>query len=134
MWARCSNVLLSADTAGESAIPVEVGTDGALTVGADQVVVCTFTNTRLSRSIEPLNDFSGAVGAVTLNIGTSSGGGEVDSVALTGDGTTGPNTVDTGTYYVSESLTTPANYTTGLVCADTAGESAIPVEMGREHV
>src|SRR5436190_14799927 len=82
MWARCSNVLLSADTAGESAIPVEVGTDGALTVGADQVVVCTFTNTRLSGSIELVKDFVGTREAVTLNIGTSSGGGEVDSVAL----------------------------------------------------
>ena len=57
---------------------------------------------------------------MTLKIGTSAGGSQVDSQPLTGtNGTTGPNTVATGTYYVSESFDAPTNgadYTSALSC------------------
>ena len=64
----------------------------------------------------------GTKGNVTLKIGTSAGGSQVDSQALVGaNGTTGQNTVDTGTYFVAESFdspTNPADYTTTLDCTD----------------
>src|SRR5436189_1102605 len=105
-----SSTVACADTAGEPATPVDVAPHGAVPVGADQVVVCTYTNTRLTGSIELVKDFVGTPEAVTLNIGTSAGGGEVDSAVLTGDGTTEPKNGDTGTYYVSESMNTPGDY------------------------
>src|SRR2546422_607751 len=46
----------------------------------------------------------GTKGDVTLNIGTSAGGHQTDQQILSGtNGTTGANTVDTGTFFVSES-------------------------------
>src|SRR4029453_2153881 len=100
--------LACVDTSTEPATPVTVGANNAVSVGENQVVVCTFTNTRKTGSIELVKDFQGTAAPVTLNIGTTAGGSQVDTVALTGDGTTGPNSVDTGTYFVAESLTTAA--------------------------
>jgi hypothetical protein len=49
-----------------------------------------------------------------LNIGTDKGGDQVDTEDLTGlnagDGTTGANTVDTGTFFVSEVPNPITNY------------------------
>src|SRR5258705_6764741 len=62
-------------------------------------------------------------------IGTSAGGSQVDSQALVGaDGTTGANTVDTGTYFVAESFDSPtvaSDYTTTLACTDN-GQAVTP--------
>lgn len=95
---------------------VNVTASGDVNVAADQNVVCTITNTRKTGKIELLKDFVGTAESVTLKIGTAQGGTQVDSQVLSEDGTTGENTVPTGNYFVSETLTTPANYTTSLAC------------------
>jgi uncharacterized repeat protein (TIGR01451 family) len=107
-------------------------TTPSFTVNGGDAVVCTYTNTRKAGKIELKKDFVGTPDNVTLNIGTSAGGNQVDTQALSGDGSTGENTVDTGTYFVNESLANSGNYTTTLSCfVDTdndsikqAGESA----------
>ena len=59
-------------------------------------------------SIELRKTWVGDKGNVTLKIGTSAGGSQVDSQALVGaDGTTEASSVVTGTYYVSESWDSP---------------------------
>src|SRR5258705_13456159 len=62
-------------------------------------------------------------------IGTSAGGSQVDSQALVAaNGTTGTNTVDTGTYFVAESFDSPtsaSDYTTSLACTDN-GQTVAP--------
>jgi len=95
------------------------GANDSVVVGKDDVVVCTFTNTRKQGSIELKKAWVGTGGQTTLRIGTSVGGTQVDTQLTgangTGPLTTGANTVNTGTYYVSESggLT---DYTTSLAC------------------
>ena len=99
--------------------PFAPGANGEVTVGENDVVVCTFTNTRQQGSIELVKAWSGTGGQTTLKIGTTVGGSEVDSQLIGANGgaplTTGANAVDTGTYYVSESggLST---YNTSLAC------------------
>ena len=85
---------------------------------------CTFNNTRQQGTIELKKAWSGTPGQTTLNIGTSAGGSQTDSQLTGANGTapltTGQNTVDTGTYYVSESggLT---HYTSSLACFNDNG-------------
>ena len=87
------------------------GTPSSYTPGSDLVlastdhVVCTFTN-GLRPTLELKKVWVGAGGQTTLQIGTAAGGSQVDS-QLTGAAgaaplTTGTNTVDPGTYYMSE--------------------------------
>ena len=97
---------------------VSVNGSGDLSVAADQDVVCTITNTLKTGKIELLKDFVGTAESVTLKIGTAQGGSQVDSQVLTADGTTGENTVPIGNHFVSEALTTPANYTSSLACVN----------------
>ncbi|MDH4178756.1 MAG: hypothetical protein OEV72_14400, partial [Thermoleophilia bacterium] len=93
------------------------GTDGSVAVGGGDTVVCTYTNTRKTGSVEVKKVWSGGAGEVTLGIGTTPAGTEVASKALSGvGGTTGAKTVDTGTYYVSEALSSPGDYLSSLAC------------------
>src|SRR5205823_6646267 len=102
--------------------PVTPGVDSSLAVASNHTVVCTYTNTRKTGSIELKKTWNGAKGNVTLKIGSSAGGSQIDSQALIGaNGTTGPNTVNTGTYYVAESFDSPtsaSDYATTLACSD----------------
>jgi outer membrane biosynthesis protein TonB len=93
-----------------------------ITLVEDQNVTCTFVNTRDTGSIELRKDWIGTPSSVDLKIGTSAGGNEVDqALGLTADGSTGANTVDTGTYFVSEVLTNPTDYATSLACFNDNG-------------
>ncbi|MGE5750009.1 MAG: hypothetical protein ACM31F_08605 [Gemmatimonas sp.] len=99
--------------------PLTVGTSNSVAVGTNAVVVCTFTNTRNTGSIEVKKVWSGTGGQTTLKIGTSVGGSEVAS-QLTGTSggaplSTGAQGVNTGTFYVSESGGLAA-YTPSLAC------------------
>ena len=113
--------------------PVTPGQNGGVDVASTHAVVCTFTNTRKTGSIELVKTWVGDKGNVTLKIGTASGGSQVASQTLVGaDGTTGTKTVDSGTYFVSESFDTPtkaSDYTTTLDCTDN-GEPVTPSEAG----
>ncbi len=95
---------------------VTVGANNSVAVTTGQHVICTFTNTRNQGKIELQKDFVGTPENVTIKIGTAQNGSQVDSDVLSADGTDGEHTVDTGTYFVSEILTTPSNYTAGLAC------------------
>ena len=90
---------------------------GNVIVNAGENKTCTITNTRHQGSIELVKDWVGTPGSTTLNVGTSAGGSDVASKAVTADDTTGASTVDTGTYYVSE-VGGLDNYDTSLVCTD----------------
>jgi uncharacterized repeat protein (TIGR01451 family) len=108
---------------GQSVTP---GGDGSLSVAQNHTVVCTYTNTRKQGSIELKKHWVGTAGSATLNIGTSQGGSQVATATANGsDGTTGAKTVDTGTYYVSESVTNPGDYASELACTDN-GQSVTP--------
>lgn len=98
---------------GNSVTP---GNGNSLNVANSHAVVCTFTNTRTQGKIELQKDFIGSPENVTIKIGTSQNGAEVDSDLLTADGTDGEHSVNTGTFYVSEVLATPTNYTSALAC------------------
>ena len=99
--------------------PITPGASNSVTVGTNAVVVCTFTNTRAQGSIELKKVWSGSGGQTTLKIGTSASGSEVASQLTGASGaaplTTGPQGVNTGTYYVSESGGLAA-YTPSLAC------------------
>ena len=95
----------------------------AVTKGSD--IVCTFTNTRDTGKIELKKHWVGTAGSVTINIGTSAGGSQTATANANGvDNTTGAKTVDTGTFYVSESPNPPTNYSAALACVDTANGNA----------
>ncbi len=104
---------------GESS--VSVGASNAVAVSANQHVICSFTNTRDQGTIELKKVWSGTGGQTTLNIGTSAGGTQTASVQTGASGaaplTTGTQTVDTNTYYISENggLT---DYSSVLACTD----------------
>src|SRR4029077_9667042 len=87
--------------------PTVSSTSGNVAVGTGDTIVCTFNNTRNQGSIQLNKVWSGTPGQTTLNIGTTVGGHEVDQQLTGAAGTaplsTGPNTVDTATYNVSES-------------------------------
>lgn len=90
-------------------------------VDAGETVTCTFTNTKQQGTIELKKAWSGTGGQTTLNIGTSNGGSQVDTQLTGANGTapltTGANSVNPGTYYVSETggLT---DYNSSLACTD----------------
>src|SRR5207248_2164597 len=87
---------------------------------SSETVVCTFTNTRKTGSVELKKVWSGTVGETTLNIGTAAAGSQDATKDLTGihkrNDTTGPVTVDTGTYYFSEDSSGLGNYDTRFGC------------------
>ena len=119
---------------------LEVGDGGAIAVEDNDEVVCTYTNTRKTGTIELEKVWVGTPDVVTLTIGTSTGGSQVDSETLTDDGTTAANTVDTGTYYVGEAVENAADYDSVLACEDQDGTleigdgGAIEVEDNDEVV
>jgi hypothetical protein len=132
-------VTIGAHTVGETAgtatiladytavVGGDCAADGSVTLAAGENKVCTITNTRNQGKIELQKDFVGTPENVTINIGTSQGGTQVDSGVLSGDGTLGEHTVNTGAYFVSEILTTPANYTSSLSCFDDANNDGLIV-------
>jgi uncharacterized repeat protein (TIGR01451 family) len=84
-------------------------------------------------SIELKKTWIGPPGSTALNIGTTTGGHDIATKTVTSDDTTGPEEVDPGTYYVSESLastSTPGQYSTALACANTKGGGSTPVTIG----
>ncbi len=95
------------------------GANGQVDVNKSDVVVCTFTNTRKTGSIELKKAWSGTAGQTTLNIGTAANGSQTDTQLTGANGaaplTTGANTVNTGTYFVSESGGL-ADYDQALAC------------------
>jgi hypothetical protein len=108
---------LACTNKGSSITP---GLNNSVSVSTGDVVVCTFTNTRNSGSIELKKSWVGTAGQATLKIGTSSGGSETSSTLTGTNGgaplTSGVKTVNTGTYYVSE--TTSTDYTSQLACTN----------------
>ena len=95
----------------------------SITPNAGNDIVCTITNTRKQGKIQLLKDFVGGDGSVTLKIGTSQGGSETTSAALTADGATEEKTVNTGGYFVSESLANATDYTAALACYNDVDDS-----------
>src|SRR2546428_11521444 len=71
-------------------------------------------------------------GDVTLNIGTSAGGHQTDQQILSGtNGTTGANTVDTGTFFVSETVTNASDFDSTLACVNNAdAQNPVAVSTG----
>jgi peptidoglycan/xylan/chitin deacetylase (PgdA/CDA1 family) len=65
------------------------------------------------------NVWSGSASTTTLTIGSTVGGSDIASKSVTGNDTTGPQTVNAGTYYLSESAVN--GYTSSLGCVDAAG-------------
>src|SRR4029079_5739981 len=92
---------------GNAAAPTKL-TDYSYSVALakTETIVCTFTNTRQQGSIELKKSWSGTAGQTILNIGTSAGGAQTATQLTGANGsaplTTGAKTVDTGTYFVSE--------------------------------
>ena len=96
-----------------------------ISVSAGETVTCTFTN-KLKPKVELKKVWSGTKGNVTLKIGTSSGGSQVDSEVLVGtDGTTGKNTVAVGsTEWFTETFDSPTvatDYVSTVTCVNTGG-------------
>lgn len=106
----------------------DCATDGTITLAAGDVKTCTITNTRNTGSIELKKAWSGTAGQTTLNIGTTASGTDIANTQTGTNGssplTTGTKTVNTGTYYVSETdgLT---NYDSDLVCTDNTSPMTI---------
>jgi uncharacterized repeat protein (TIGR01451 family) len=100
----------------------------ALAVGNGHTVVCTFTNTRQQGTIELKKVWSGTAGVTTLRIGTSANGSDVASQLTSAGLTTGVKTVNTGTYYVSETGGL-ADYNSALACTDDGN----PVTPGADN-
>jgi uncharacterized repeat protein (TIGR01451 family) len=103
-----------------------IGADNSLSVAKGHAVVCQFTNTRKTGTIELKKHWVGTSSSATLNIGSSAGGSQVATTTVSADGTTTAKTVDTGTYFVSESVTNPDNYLSTLACTDNGD----PVDPG----
>ena len=94
------------------------GIDGEVTVGAEDVVVCAFTNTRKEGSIELKKKWVGTGGQTTLDIGTTVGGSEVDTQYRRRRRSPADDRCQRGrhgTYYVSETGGL-ADYTSELDC------------------
>ena len=106
---------------GTTAAPGGSDLNRTIAVAAGQTVVCTFTNTRKTGSLELKKDFVGTAGTVDLFI--KKGATTIDSALAVGDnGTTGANTVETGTYDLSEAFnagTNQSDYTTSFACTGT---------------
>ncbi len=101
--------------------PITPGPNNSVQVTTDHTVVCTFTNTRNTGTIELKKIWVGTPGQTTLNIGTSANSFDIANQATGINGaaplTTGTKTVPTGTYYVSETGGL-ANYSASLACTD----------------
>jgi uncharacterized repeat protein (TIGR01451 family) len=128
----------------KSGAPYKSGNGTSVSNGVDvangDAIVCTFTNTLIQGTIELTKTWVGAAGNVTLNIGSTAGAGDVASKQLTGtDGTTDPQTVNPGTYFVSEDLANASDYDSTLACVNgeatvTPGQdNSVPVGSG-DHV
>jgi len=108
---------------GSSATPNPGGRSVSITIGSTggANVTCTFVNTLQTGTIELKKVWSGTGGQTTLNIGTTAGGTDVASTQTGANGTTplttGAQTVNAGTYYVSETGGL-ANYDSVLACTD----------------
>ena len=100
---------------------VTPGANGSVSVQSNHTVVCTFTNTLNTGSIELKKVWSGTPSQTTLNIGTTAGGSDVKSQQTGAAGaaplTTGAQTVTVGTYFVSETGGL-AGYAQSLACTD----------------
>lgn len=117
---------------GQSVTP---GTNNALIVASGHTVICTFTNTRNTGTVELKKVWSGTPGTTTLAIGTTVGGNQIASQVISGaNGTTSPTTVDTGTYYLSE--TTLADYSSTIACDNnvTLGANNSLTVANNQHV
>ena len=104
---------------------------GGISVDKGDAVVCTITNDRKQGSIELQKVWSGPAGTATLAIGTQAGGDDVASDTLEGDGGIGPESVNTGTYYLSESVSGPEGSSeSSLDCVNNAaaGDSSVQVD------
>ncbi len=114
--------LEDSDAPGEVPVPV-VG--GAVLVDDGDHIVCTFTNTRGTGTIEVKKVWVGTPGSATLKVGTEAGLGDIDSGVVNGQTVTiGATTVDTGTYYVSEVLSQAdaGLYTGTVACVKVEGQ------------
>ena len=105
-----------------------------------QPVTCTFVNTRKQGSLEIRKDFQGAGSHKQVELRLDG----VTKATLTADGTTGAQTLDTGSYTVAEVFSTAGDgdlYTSTYVCtrngqpyvASAAGRS-VAVEVGKSDV
>ncbi len=110
--------LVCTNTTGNSTFSYN-GPAATVNLAQGGLVTCTYTNTLQQGTIELKKVWVGTGGQTTLNIGTSPSGSQTDT-QLTGTAgaaplTTGQNTVNAGTYYVSETggLT---NYSSSLSC------------------
>src|SRR5262249_25946301 len=127
---------------GAAATPTKLSNyNYSLVVAKGETVVCTFTNTRQQGSVELKKVWVGPGGQTTLNIGTAANGTHTAAKRPGASGgtplSTGTKTVDTGTYYVSESggLT---GYSSSLACtkngSDYSPGSSNSVTVGKNDV
>ena len=95
------------------------GTSLSFTLNKGNSVICTITNTRNQGTIELKKVWSGTPGQTTLKIGTSENGSQIASqqTGINGAGplSTDQKTVNTGTYYLSETGGL-SNYDANLSC------------------
>ncbi len=107
---------------GTEPLVSSTGGDVSVTSGSD--IVCTFTNTRDQGKIELRKHWSGTAGNTTVSI--TQGQTTIDSAVANGqDATTDENTVNTGSYHVSETALT--SYATTLECFNDIGGGATGV-------
>ena len=104
------------------------GTRVDVGVGSGDDVVCTFTNTRRGGTIELRKVWSGGTATTTLTVGSSVGDGDVASTTVGTDGTTAPQAVGPGTYYLGE--TEVPGFSAALTCLNLAGGRSTPVSAG----
>ncbi len=119
--------------------PIAAGTGTSLTVnvtaGAD--IVCTFTNTRSTGTLEVRKQLSPPNDPGTFDLSID---GTVRTAGAGHNGTTGPVVVAAGTHSVAEagagaSGTSLADYAAALSCIDTAhGSTAVAVSDGTVQV
>src|SRR5437660_463373 len=100
----------------EPTVAVTAGTDavhqGSVPVGTADVLVYTFASFINQGSIQLVNCSLCLHDALPIYIGTAEGGSQTTSKSLVGaNGATDQKTVDTGTYYVSETANSPPNFT-----------------------
>ncbi len=104
---------------GNGAGPLNV----SVTDGAD--IVCTITNTRETGKLELVKDLSPATDGGLFNLAITQGTTPKATASDVGDGgTTGEQTLNTGTYTVAETAGTGtdlADYASSITCLDAAG-------------
>jgi hypothetical protein len=111
--------------------PVVPGSNGSLAIIGGDNVVCTFTNTRQTGTIELKKVWPGnQATTTTLKIGTSAGGSTIKNVAggpaafSTGAGFV----VNTGTYHLTEDLTNLTGYAIAIACTRN-GNAFVPTTV-----